>query len=148
MTDFLKIIKDFNKWGDKNYSPNERAQILERQLVRIYNLYFDLKDKEIDFKDYEEPKIDYKDLYEIIKSNFPDFGFYNELLNINEKIGEYENAIGDAIDDITDIVKELKEIEYCIEHYGEDIGIYNFRFAFKSHIKYHLIGLLNFLKDK
>jgi len=30
MTDFLEIIKDFNKWGNKNYSPNERAKILEK----------------------------------------------------------------------------------------------------------------------
>jgi hypothetical protein len=95
----------------------DKEKLLERNLVKIYDLYFDIKYKfdEIDFPDFDTSQL--PDIRQNVESNFKDYDYYNTILDVSDtKLDKLTNsAIGDAIDDLTDIIIDLLEIKWRIE---------------------------------
>ena len=118
-----------------------KYEILEKHLAVIYsdglNLSVSVEPS------LEKPQTaEYEELRKSIEKNFHELGFYHTILNPQEIIVEPELAIGDAIDDFTDIVKDLKEV---ISLTDDNTFLWQFHFNFKSHFKDHLINLINYL---
>ncbi|MEO6452763.1 MAG: hypothetical protein ABIN97_01760 [Ginsengibacter sp.] len=112
MTELIPIINEIVKYGlQPNLTVTDRDKLLERNLIKIYNLYFDINfefDKN-DFPDFSKQNL--PNIRRNVQTNFKEFGFYKTILDINDIDNLKGNAIGDAIDDISDIILDLLEIK-------------------------------------
>jgi len=77
-----------------------------------------------------------------------DYGYYKKILDINDIYNLQDNAIGDAIDDLTDIISDLLEIKWRIENNSLENGLWFFQFIFPTHTQQHILDLLNYMKQK
>lgn len=149
MTELIPTINEIVKYGlQPNLTVTNKEKLLERNLVKIYDLYFDIEYKfdERDFPDFDKSQL--PDIRQNVESNFKDYGFYKTILDINDIDNLKENAIGDAIDDLTDIITDLLEIKWRIENNSLADGLWFFELTFYSHTQQHILDLLNFMKQK
>jgi hypothetical protein len=102
-----------------------------------------------DGTDYADaPSKDYGELRKLVTARFPNYGMYNVAEDVTTNVGQGKAIVGDAIDDITDIVGDLFETKWCWEKNSADDALWHFKFNFESHWSQHLrelqIYLLNF----
>lgn len=117
MTELIPTINDIVKYGlYLNLAIEDKEKWLERDLVKIYNLYFDIKYKFDDTAFPDSDGIAYSDIRENVTSNFKDFGLYQTIIDSNDIDYLKENGIGDAADDLTDIIRDLLEIKWRIKN--------------------------------
>ena len=149
MTELIQTIDKIIKYGlQANLVETDKEKLLERNLVKIYNLYFDIEfefDK-TDFLDFDKSKL--PNIRENVKSNFKDFGLYKTVIDINDLDNLKENSISDAVDDLTDIIIDLLEIKWRIEMNSLADGLWYFQLVFLTHTQQHILDLLNFMKQK
>jgi len=88
---------------------------------------------------------DEENLRSMICNRFPNYGYYNTPGSISEKIGESEIEVGDAIDDLLDITKELRSISNNWDKLGAEKAASAFSAAFYYHIGDHLRELQLYL---
>ena len=149
MTELITTINEIVKYGlQPNLTVSDKEKLLERNLVKIYDLYFDIKYifDETDFPDFDKSQL--PDIRQNVSSNFKDYGFYKTILDINDIGNLTDNAIGDAIDDLSDIIIDLLEIKWRIENNSLADGLWFFELTFYSHTQQHILDLLNFMKQK
>lgn len=149
MTELIPTINEIIKYGlQPNLNVIDKEKLLEKDLVKIYNLYFEIEYK---FDETEYPNFDKGNLPNIrqnIENNFKDFGFYKTIFNINDIDNLKDNTIGDAIDDLSDITLDLLEIKWRIENNSLADGLWYFQFIFYGHTQQHILDLLNYLKQR
>lgn len=149
MTELIPTINEIVKYGlQPNLIVADKEKMLEKGLIKIYNLYFDIKfdfDK-TDYPDFEKANL--RNIRQNIESNFNDFGFYKTILDINDIDNLKDNALGDAIDDLSDITIDLLEIKWRIENNSLADGLWFFKIMFHAHTQQHLLHLLNYMKQK
>jgi hypothetical protein len=90
-------------------------------------------------------KNDYDEWRKIVSKNFSELGLYNDVLEIRDNIGETELATGDAIDDLTDIVKDISN---ALSLKKEKDTISSLKMDFEFHTKTHIINLLRYLTSE
>lgn len=149
MTDLIPTINKIVQFGlQPNLIVSDKEKLLEKNLVKIYDLYFDIEYifDETDFLDFDTSQL--PDIRKNVESNFKDYGYYKTVLNINDFDNQEDSAIGDAIDDLTDIILDLLEIKWRIEKNSLANGLWFFEFIFYSHTQQHILDLLNFMKKK
>ncbi len=149
MKELIPTINEIVKYGlQPNLVITDKEKLMERHLVKIYNLYFDIEYKfdEADFPDFNKSKL--PDIRKNVESNFKDYGFYKTILDINDIANLKDNAIGDAIDDLSDIISDLLEIKWRIENNSLADGLWYFQLIFYGHTQQHILDLLNFIKQK
>lgn len=152
MTELIPTINEIVKYG---LQPNliindktDRDKLLGKSLIKIYSLYFDI-DYEFDetsYPDFDKQKL--PNIRQNIESNFPDFGLYKIIIDINDLDNKVNNGIGDAIDDLTDITIDLFEVKWRTENNSLEDGLWYFELIFYSHTQQHIIDLLNYMKQK
>lgn len=149
MTGLIPTINEIVKFGlHPSLTITDKEKLLERNLVKIYDLYFDIKYDfdQTDFPDFDESQL--PDIRQNVSSNFEDYGFYKTILDINDVNNITDTALGDAIDDLSDIIIDLLEIKWRIENNSLADGLWFFQFIFYSHTQQHILDLLNFMKQK
>ena len=149
MTELIPTINEVVKYGlQPDLTIAYKEKLLEKNLVKIYNLYFDIEFEfdERDFPDFD--KSEYSDIRKNVESNFKDFGLYKTVIDINDLENLQENAVGCAVDDLTDIILDLLEIKWRIETNSLADGLWYFQLVFYSHTQQHILDLLNFMKQK
>jgi len=149
MKELIPTINEIVKYGlQANLTLTDKEKLLERHLVKIYNLYFDIEYK-FDETNFPEFNItEYSEIRQNVTSNFKGFGLYKTILDINDIDNLKENAIGDALDDLTDIIRDLLEIKWRIESNSLADGLWFFELIFYTHTQQHIIDLLNYMKQK
>jgi hypothetical protein len=149
MKELIPTINEIVKYGlQPNLTVTNKEKLLEKDLVKIYNLYFDIK---FDFDETDYPDYDKLSLHNIrqnIETNFKDFSFYKTILDIKDIHNLQDNAIGDATDDLSDIITDLLEIKWRIENNSMADGLWFFELIFYNHTQQHIIDLLNYMKQK
>lgn len=86
-----------------------------------------------------EPAIDsYETVRKRVSTRFPRLGFYNLASEVESKVGESDCMVGDAIDDITDIYRDLSEAEWTWQNSTEQEAIWALKFSFDTHWERHL----------
>jgi hypothetical protein len=149
MTELIATIDDIVKFGLRpNLSVPDRDKVLERSLIKIYILYFHIS-YQFDSKEY--PHFNKSEITAIrhnVETNFPEFGFYKTVLDYDDIDNLKECAIGDAIDDLTDIIRDLLEIKWRIENNSLADGLWFFELIFQGHTQQHTLDLLNYMKQK
>ena len=121
---------------------------LEKNLVKLYFCYFKINSER---SNQNYPQFDRKlfpNVISNVRANFPDFGLYHSILNLNEVSSNAKIATGDAVDDLSDIIYDILEIKWRIKNNCEADGLWYFRLLFNSHTQRHLIDLLSFIKSK
>jgi hypothetical protein len=149
MTELIPTIKEIVKYGlQPDLAVADKEKLLEKNLVKIFNLYFDIDIEfdETDFPDFD--KSEYSDIRKNVESNFKDFGLYKTVIDINDLDNLQDNAMGCAVDDLTDIILDLLEIKWRIETNSLADGLWYFQLVFYSHTQQHILDLLNFIKQK
>ncbi len=140
MKNLITHINQLTTFGLEKLTEKANTTTLKQMLVAIYTEYLSA---EVVFEDNaaEAPDVDYKAIRRNVESNFPKFGFYNTVLE-DESIG-----IGDAIDDLTDIIKDLLTVQWYFENTTETNALWHFKFLMQSHSEQHLVDLLKYLTD-
>ena len=116
MTELIETIDRVIQFGlQPNLSLPDKEKVLERNLVKIYNLYFDINYQfdDRDYPDFDKSRL--PDIRHNVSTNFSDFGYYKTVLDFDDIDNLKECGIGDAIDDLTDIIIDLLEIKWRIQ---------------------------------
>jgi hypothetical protein len=148
MRELIPTINEIAKYGlQPNLTEVDKEKSLAKSLVKIYNLYFEIEYEfdETDYPDFDNEK--YQNIRQNVESNFKDFGFYKMVLEINDMVND-EIGIGDAVDDLSDIIKDLLEVKWRIDNNSLNDGLWFFNFIFNSHTEKHIIDLLNYIKQR
>ena len=148
MQKLISTIDEIAKYGLGQPEVFSKIDDLVKHLARLNTLYYDTASNfdNSDYPGFENPEG--KDVLDNIRANFPDFGYYHILLNGPEIKDAAEIAVGDATDDLNDIIRDLMEVKWRLENNSEVDGLWFFRFIFKSHTQQHLLGLLEFIRAK
>lgn len=124
------------------------ACLLYRELVTLQSAALALP---IGDASFEEPSSDH-DLAEyharremVFRCLPPDFGFYHECLNPLEIHTDPSMAMGDAVDDLADILGDLETGLIILERHGPEAAAWSWQFSFKSHWRNHAVGLVGAL---
>jgi hypothetical protein len=149
MKELIPTINEIVKYGlYPDLAIPDKEKLLERNLVKIYSLYFEIEYRFDETEFSESDKTDSSHIRQNVTSNFKDFGFYKTILDINDIDNLKDNAIGDAIDDLTDIIIDLLEIKWRVENNSLANGLWFYELIFYSHTQQHILDLLNFMKQK
>jgi len=101
---------------------------------------------EFDEKEHSDaPQMKCEDLRKLVISRFSNLGSYDVIEDVTQNTGEGKVNVGDAIDDITDIAKDLFKAQWFWENVSPDRGLWYFEFSFVSHWSWHLRGLQAYL---
>ena len=149
MSRFEEILNEICKFGISKVNIENPVADLEKWLVLLYGEYVEIK-YEFDKKEYSGfDKSTLPKITEIVESNFPKFGYYNIVSEVNIN---YQNTaqllMGDANDDLSDIITDQMEVKWRLRNTSINDAKYFFKNTFEFHTQQHLIDLLNFIKNK
>lgn len=148
MKELIPTINEIVQFGlQPNLTINDKEKLLEKSLVKFYSLYFDINYifDETDYTDFDKSQL--PNIRQNIASNFKNYGFYKTILDIKDVDNKSDNAVGDALDDLTDICIDLMEIKWRIENNSLNDGLWYFQLIFYSHTQQHILDLLNYMKQ-
>ena len=143
-----KLINRITEFGlnDKLQSDNKELEI-QQLLVSIYSEYLNLE-VEFDDGDFdEEPTFDYDSIRDIVEVNFPDLGWYHSVRDSHEIIPDADFVNGDAIDDLSDIIKDMLGIKWQFKNASEKYAKWCFKEVMQMHSEQHIVNFLKYLKD-
>ena len=89
----------------------------------------------------EVPENDYAAIRKAAEKTFPNWGYYNVADEITQNIGRCEIHVGDAIDDVTDIVNDLKMIYWSYVNESEEMAVWHLLDSYKYHWREHMRSL-------
>ncbi|MEG3091123.1 hypothetical protein U1703_06550 [Sphingomonas sp. PB1R3] len=117
--DLLSVL-----WGDEVPTIEALAQALDRLLARSHDVPMaDCADE-----DHDPPPVDGAALYRDVAQRFPDLGLYrvtDPLASIDEAL-----MMADAIDDLADITRDLRQVVWHATNLGADDAAWSFRLLF------------------
>lgn len=130
--------------NDKIQSNNKEFEI-QQLLVRLYSEYLNL---EAEFDG--EPSFDYDIIKKNVEANLPDFDWYHSVQESHKILPDTSlvTGDGDAINDLTDMIKDLLEVKWCFENTTQKNAIWVFCNLMQIHSEQHFVDLLKYLKDK
>ncbi|CAM1370763.1 DUF5063 domain-containing protein [Tenacibaculum xiamenense] len=149
MSELRKLIDQITEFGiNPKVELTEKNDILKKLLIGIYFEFLNVE-FEYDEMDYDEkPDFNYNKIKENVKSNFPDFDWYSMVLDSNKMEPNIEIGIGDELDDLTDIIKDLLEVKWRMENTSEKDAIWHFELLMRTHSEKHFVDLLKRLKER
>jgi hypothetical protein len=101
---------------------------------------------EFDEADYlDDPKEDYQAIYKVVGARFPALGYYNVPSSITKELGESKGLLGDGIDDIVDILFDLKGVLWRLDNTSVDDALWDLNQSFQYHWGRHLRDLQLYL---
>ena len=107
--------------------------------VRDINFEFD----EADYPD--DPREDYQAIYNVVARRFPTLGYYNVAGSVTKELGETKVLLGDGIDDIVDILLDLKGALWRLDNTSVDDALWHLNHDYQSHWGRHLRELQLYL---
>lgn len=125
---------------------DERLPKLAAALDRLAWQYHAVPDLGLDDSDLNTPSLgheEYKRVYALACGSFPDFGYYQDV-DPDEGLDQ-ELMVADAIDDLADIVLDLRGVLWQLENVGEKNAFWEFRFGYQSHWGRHLLSLRQYI---
>lgn len=121
----------------------ERLRLVLDQLALAYDLSKDVFDEQV----FPTPVPgDYKALNTRFAAAFPGLGLYSAALDPLTPEAGPEVTMGDALDDLTDIARDMQEV-LDRSAFSVDDAIWHFRFGYTSHWGRHLRWLQLYLLE-
>jgi lipopolysaccharide biosynthesis regulator YciM len=147
--DIKKLIDNFIEFvdaGSKQPIDRERNLMLLLDSLGLSQAYINFDFDENDYPD--PPSEEEKSIRERICRNFQDYGYYNCAEEIEEKISETYIIVGDAIDDLVDIYKELSGVRWRWENTSIADALWHYDHMYRSHWGSHLRNLQLYVFNK
>jgi hypothetical protein len=143
--DALEVARRFIDLVLREPEPSvERLQGALDELAFAYH-FSTVTDPTDDDEEVEPPG--YPDgLYHAVAERFPDLGLYS--ISDPTILEAKELMVGDAIDDLADILRDLMEVVWRAENQSEQDARWYFRLLFQIHWGRHLRKLSWYLHDK
>ena len=146
--DIKETIKDFLDLVLKEEPALEDLGILIAALDKLA-ISVNYVDFEFDATKYPDaPETNYQLIREKVQKKFPNLGYYNIPKDVSENLVKSEIIVGDAIDDISDIVGDLSEVLWCFENTSKNDALWHYQNSYLSHWGRHLRELQLYLHDK
>ena len=120
---------------DRDMLPDHGELLDELDLLLVQTKVPDFTYDETDYPD--APEKDYGQLRETISNKFPELGFYCTADGEPKTIEKAEVLLGDAIDDLTDIVGDLKEVQWYFKNTSANNALWHLKQNFMSHWGLH-----------
>jgi hypothetical protein len=147
--DIKKLIDSFIEFvdvGSKQPIDRERSLMLLLDSLGLSQAYINF---EFDENDYPDPPCENEKLIrERISVNFNDYGYYNCADEIEDNISKTDIIVGDAIDDLIDIYKELSEVRWRWENTSIADALWHYDYMYRSHWGLHLRNLQLYVFNK
>lgn len=100
------------------------VRALDRLVAAVHDVRFEFDDAEYP----EAPELAYAEARPLVSSRFPEFGPYTVPASMLP--GTTELVLGDSIDDLADLIIELRAVEWRFEHTSEADALWPSRTAF------------------
>ena len=101
---------------------------------------------EFDESEYEEPPdLNYADIRTVVEKKFPELGLYNTAEHVSIDIGDSKLIVGEAVDDLADIIGDMLEVSWRFENTSEMDAMWHFENSFTLHWGRHLRDLQHYL---
>jgi hypothetical protein len=91
----------------------------------------------------DPPEDDYSELCEKIANRFPGYGYYSVANPLT--VGDASLMTGDAIDDLADLTRDLRQVVWRGKHFGANEAAWYFRLMYEAHWGRHARELALFL---
>lgn len=132
-----------------NGLPGDVARLIRAIDTLIYSFHFvDTDSASVTETDATAPRPDYQRVYDAIKLRYPTLGHYWLALHpVMQEGMEGELAVGDAIDDLSDILLELNEVRWFSEHVGRKSALAVLRNGYDMHLWMHFHSLRQYLEE-
>ncbi|MHC4989503.1 MAG: DUF5063 domain-containing protein [Planctomycetota bacterium] len=89
----------------------------------------------------DPPSPQYEEVRRRVVRSFPQLGYYNIPAMICDSIAQTEIHVGDAVDELADIVRDLEDALWCLAEGGPAEGTLQFDFGYHCHWGEHLANL-------
>lgn len=150
MNTIYKSIDEICQLGEAPCEGANSDAFLLKLKNNLYNVIYEASkfgdDSWIELGDDYRSLLD-SEIKPILKNNFPLFGYYHVILNQLEISKNPQTGLGDAIDDLCDIIKDLSEVRWRINNVNEDDGLSYLSFTFKAHTEDHIIDFISYLNE-
>lgn len=149
MSKVKDLVYRISEFGvNSNIESTNKTGDIQKLLVGLYYEYLNLK-TDFDSCDFDEaPEFDYAQIRKNVESNFPKLGWYYSVWESHEIIMVADVTTRDAIDDLSDIVKDMLEIKWQFENTSQQYAEWLFKDLMKIHSEQHILNFLKYLKDK
>jgi hypothetical protein len=137
--DYLALIRRGS--GDFEQDVEQLSLLLDHLCIGYRNAHYEFESGHPD-----PPDVDYGDIRELSAKRFPHFGHYNVPEYITTHLKESPLVMGDAIDDIADIARDLTDVEWCFANTGDHDALWHFRIGFETHWGPHARALQWYLE--
>lgn len=149
MSNLRTIIQPIIAWGTTpKLAIENKNNTLKQSLISLYQEYLSIAGTvEEDETEYPEaPDFNFEKISNTIRSNFPDLGFYQTILD-PFNLEKPDHGLGDSNDDLSDIIKDLMEVQWRFQHTSTMDAVWYFEFIMRNNSERHLVNLLKTLKD-
>jgi len=136
---YIRLIETPDLAADSRLE--ELPATLDRLAAAVHEAKYPLD--EVDYPD--APSLDYKPVRSLAARHFPELGYYNVVHPVTQRVADASNLVGDGIDDITDILLDLKAIVWRWEHTSVDDALWNFTTSYRQHWGMHMRSLQYYL---
>jgi hypothetical protein len=145
----IEAVRAYLDLLQEDATSNDRLRALARVLDQLAMAYHQVADG---VPAGEYPNVyrrgDYAAMRKLVARAFPDFGFYPSVSSGDDVRAEgvlTTVAVGDAVDDLTDIALEMQEVAWRWENTGVDDAAWHFQFGYGSHWGRHLHDVRNYV---
>ncbi len=129
-------ITDFLTCLEQPFSSNEERLLhTQRALDRLSLAYFESGRFGDGPGDCEPPGHDYASTRDEVALLYPDLGYYPVAKG---DVDDSELVIGDAIDDLTDIYNEVRDVVWCLKNSTDEDAVRFYRFGYSHHWGRHI----------
>ncbi|MDB4224887.1 DUF5063 domain-containing protein [Granulosicoccus sp.] len=120
---------------DSECTPDHGELLIELDLLVVSA---NIGEFSYDEKDYPDaPEWDPAEIRERLCERFPKLGLYCTSYGELEKFEEAQIVVGDAIDDLVDIVLDLKDVQWCLKNTSTYDAAWNYQFRYRTHWGLH-----------
>lgn len=143
-TQTIAAVRGFLAFLEEHESSSEER--LAEALDRLAMAYHQAPEGAPADDDRDAPERDFKGRYASLAARYPELGIY-AVADPSEAVNA-DAMCGDAIDDLTDIERDLSEVVWRFENIGADDAHWHFKLLYRSHWGRHLRELALYLHAK
>lgn len=126
--------------GSSNEDESRLVYLLDYLALEMHNV-----NPNCGYEGVEISENDYPAIRKAAEKRFPNWGYYNTPKDVTENVAESELVAGDAIDDITDIVNDLKMVLWSYRNENETNALWHLRDSYLGHWRWHMRNLQIYL---
>ncbi|HNP36027.1 MAG TPA: DUF5063 domain-containing protein [Woeseiaceae bacterium] len=130
--DYLNLVESTD--GSTEDAESRLVPVLDR--LALAQSFVSFTFDETDYPD--SPDQNYDDLRKLVSKRFPNYGYYNVADPITSNIGEAGASVGDAIDDLADIARDLYDVEWYWANTSEANALFHLQQSYRTHWRRHL----------